>query len=203
MKRPAMLFYFVGFVLLTAVPAFATTITFTHIGLGSGTLDGTPFTTSDFTITAQGDTDNRDTFSGGYYIDHDFASISITGLGTYQFTTGTRTFVNNLGLALVGFSREGEDGKDLLWGPYDAAFATWDMLSPIGPITGGGELFQWGLSPSVVTNAGVLVFNNSRFEAATFKASVFEATSVPEPSTIVLLGSGLLGMVGFGRKKFT
>src|SRR3990170_1189640 len=101
-----MILYVVGFMVLTAVPTFAATITFTHIGFGSGTLGGTPFTTSDFTITAQGDTNNRDNFLGGYYIDHDWASLLITGLGTYQFTTGTRTFVNNLD-SLVGFSRGG------------------------------------------------------------------------------------------------
>jgi len=195
LKRSTMLLFVLAFVVVTAVPTFAATITFAHIGFGSGTLGGTPFTTSGFTITAQGDTNNRDNFLGGYYIDHDWASISITGLGTYQFTTGTRTFVNNIG-PLVGFSRS-ENFLDLFDGPYNDAFATWDMLSPIGPITGTGQLLQWGLSPSVVTNAGVLVFSNSGFEAATFVA-----TSVPEPSTVMLLGSGLLGLAGFGRKKF-
>jgi hypothetical protein len=50
-------------------------------------------------------------------------------------------------------------------GPTDAAFATWNMLSSIGPIGGTGKFFQWSGDPFplVNTSAGVL---SIRFEFA-------------------------------------
>jgi hypothetical protein len=189
--------------LLTAfvVNANAVPISFTHEGIGSGTLGSTSFSDAEFTITAQGDTMNRSLISSpyiGFYIEHDSASIFIASLGTFDFITDTRTFVNNT-FGGVGFSRAGATGADLFDGPSNSgAFGSWDMLSSIGPITGSGGLEQWTSPyPDVITNAGVLVFKGGS-SPATFQATI---APVPEPSTMLLLGSGLIGLVGYGRKK--
>jgi hypothetical protein len=60
---------------------------------------------------------------------------------SFSITSGTRFFVNNDD-EFVGFSRAGSDGIDLIDGPGNSAFATWTMLTSIGPFTGPGSIEQ-------------------------------------------------------------
>ena len=173
---------------------FAYSIIFTHEGSGAGSLDGAVFAVSDFRITALGDTDDRQSFgSNAYFIVHLSASITIDGLGSYNFISPTATFINDAS-DLVGLTRTGASYLDLLHGPIDAAFDGWDMLTSIGPISGTGYLLQW-LSPAVNTSGGILIFDNAT-SPVTFQASV-----VPEPSTFILLGAGLAGLAAWRRKR--
>ena len=177
---------------LHAPGAFADPITFTHQGVGSGSIGGTPFSSTSFVITAVGNTINVQSFGAGFSIDHDSAMISITGVGTFIFTTGTRTFVNNSG-QIVGFSRAGTNGADLFNGPVSPLFAGWDMLSAIGPIAGDGGILQWGPpNPEVFTNGGQLIFNDSG-SPVIFTASVSQPGEIPEPASLTLLGLGFGG----------
>lgn len=187
---------FAAAVLLAAVPAVvhAQNIFFRHTGEnGSGTIGTTTFTNRAFTVLATGNTGARQSFSGGFFIDHVNASIDISGVGTFNFVTATRTFVNN-SFDIVGFSRAGGGGADLYNGPTSIAFDTWAMLTSIGPIAGSANLLQWTNSP-VQTSGGVLVFNSATMPA------VFQATVVPEPSTYALVATGLVALVVVSRRR--
>ena len=167
--------------ILFAASSYADTITFTHTGIGSGVIGTTSFSNAAFTITDGGDTTNVEAIGGGFSLEDAFASIEISGVGTFDFTSATRTFVSG---DIVGFSRGTTMGSDLFDGPNSAAFATWDMLTSIGPISGSGQLLQWSMS-AVDTTGGVLVFDNSDTDTV-FTATV--GTAVPEPAETIPFG---------------
>lgn len=160
---------------------------FTFEGSGSGGLEGTLFTNSDFVITAYGYTEDREYFSSTpphyvWTIEHTSASISIEGLGEFEFLIRTHTFVNNY-IQGVGFSSV-QELLDLYWGPINEQFAAWDMLEPIGPISGSGYLLQWDfMGNKVQTTGGILRFDQAACNA-TFSAMI------PEPCTLLLFAFG-------------
>lgn len=185
--------------LLLAVSAQAATITFTHSGSGSGTLDGVSFGSIapvSFTITAIGDTSaitSPDT--GVLSLTHTSASISIVGLGSFDFLIGTRTFFNDNNNVL-GFSRS-SDGTDLLYSGAGAALEGYDLASDIGPVAGSGFMQQWALS-DVITSGGVLFFNTGG-QGGSFSAVVDDGR-VPEPATLLLCMMAL-GVAGASRRR--
>jgi hypothetical protein len=167
-------------------PARAVNLTFTYTGNGRGTLNGVDFPASDFVITATADTVNRTHSSSVWWLPNTSASIQIAGLGNVGILVPTQEFVNNSS-EIAGFAYgPSPGGRDLLWGPDNAAFATWDLSGPIGPITGAGLLLQWGGSdPPVNTTGGILTFAN-HWNPITY-------TVTPEPAAISLVAlAGLL-----------
>jgi hypothetical protein len=182
-------------VLLT-LSSFAGTLTITYTSVGTGSVGSTAFTNDSFTITELLDTANRQSFTGGYFIDDTSASIAISGIGTFGFTTPTRSYVNDIS---EGFSRATYAGNDLLDAPDNSAFSTWDMTTSIGPFTGIGEILQWSLSP-VLTTGGTLVFNTDEIPTVTFQA-VAGTASTPEPGSLALIGLGLLGLGWKARRR--
>jgi hypothetical protein len=44
--------------------------------------------------------------------------------------------------------------------------------------------------------------NNQRYHSGSYSIAHVPVAEVPEPSTLLLLGSGLIGLAGYGRKKF-
>jgi general secretion pathway protein D len=80
------------------------------------------------------------------------------------------------------------------------------LLTAVSGVSGSGTLadlqFQAltvGTSPVNLSNVILLDSNLSDIPYNTSNGSV---SPVPEPSTMLLLGSGLIGLAGYGRKKF-
>jgi hypothetical protein len=197
--------------------AYSNAITFTYTGSGSGTVGSASFSNAAFTISAVGDTANRQSFNingnTGFFIDDSSVTISIAGIGVLQVTTATRAFVNNT-ISEIGFSRAGINGSDLYTFTQVPGANTWDMLSPFALYTGVAGLLQWDLQPNINTNLGVLMFNsgpsNGTFRAAgsrpdrcshDCRGAIVDQfgngpLATPEPCALLVVGLGGLGIAG-------
>ncbi len=180
------------------VEAFPITYEFSGTGV-FGSFNGTDFNDGTFSVAIAGDTANVDTTDpSNPFIENLLGIITFwaSEIGTYtgNFSNPLYVFVYNDFVEnvfeVVGFG----DGlfqlqNDLLdiWAPGQGLL-TYDLKSNFGPVT--GSLYfasEMGLDIGTfsIEDAGSLAF-----------------TAVPEPGTIMLLGSGLLGLIGFARKKF-
>jgi len=180
-----------------AWPAKAMIITYTDQATGSGMLGTTAFTGALVTVTLTGDTTNVVSVSSTYANPVGTATVSVSGIGTGTFSNQMQAFVNQTSSpAAVGISQVitipfGVSVLDTL----NAAFSTYDLTTSIGPISGSpfinsGTTFDTTLGSFSLTSVG-----NSTFTATTRTTS-----AVPVPSTMLLLGSGLIGLAGWRRK---
>jgi hypothetical protein len=182
--------------------SFGVPITFTYTGTGFGMFGGGIFGDSAFTITALGDTATREPFPGrsGYKIVHSSASITIAGMGTFDFVTGTETFFDDVHHT-PGFRHSSLSGPDLVIFTTLQLLPGWDMLTSVGPSGGGMALIQWNALP-VITSGGRLLFENAHTPGS-FSAVVGSASTVPDnPSTALLFGCALVGVIGLRRTCF-
>jgi Cohesin domain/PEP-CTERM motif len=85
------------------------------------------------------------------------------------------------------------------------------LTSAISGVSGSGSIadiqFQaLALGTSQIDLSNVLLLDSSlsdiAFNTANASVDVISTAAVPEPSTILLIGSGLIGLLGYGRKKF-
>ena len=187
--------------MLFAMNATASMITFVETGTASGKYYGTRFNHLPFTITATADTNSRywDPWLGdprGWEVDCTTAFLTIGDFQPVSFGEGSTRFMVQNDLKRIFFSASGRDGWALLTGPFTDAFATWDMTTSLGPITGtvnGGIVF-----PPFAALADSIIIKVSG--PSTFSATVQESPTIPEPATLTLVGAGLFALAIYRKR---
>lgn len=193
---------------LPVAPAKAAPITFTFEGITTGYFETRPeyttFNSAEFRIVATADTANIQSvqFASGVTLlslDTDTATMSIDGVGLFEFTLGTRVYIRRRNDPLsseppyvLGFGREGING-DPVFQFANPEWATYDLATEFDP---------WSVTLSLQACCGALPTTFGGLSGLNFSvADVTFAANIPEPSTYALLLFALAANAAVTRRR--
>jgi hypothetical protein len=118
------------------------------------------------------------------------ASISISGVGAFDFTTASQVWISDTagdgGFGQYSGTPSAPVGPNLVSLFGIPSFAGWNESSSLGPVTSTAQdISQWSLAfLPVVTSGGTLVLDDNSTSPVTFQASTSQS---PEPSSLAFM----------------
>lgn len=159
--------------------------------------------------------------SNGLLVSYEDSTWNASSGSIFLNTSGLDSQITNNNKTIT-YTMNGNSGKlDLLDNNYSPLllgsleYLQMTIIDPFeGSFVGSGSFLITGgsLASDFGTNGGLatigIAFNvpldfSSSFAAMANTTLYPEPVATPEPSTILLLGSGLLGLVGYNRKRFS
>jgi len=182
----------VAMLLSAATQANAGSITYKVSDTATGIIGDTTFANALVTIAFFGNTSNVTTGPPGILFNSvGTGTVTINGIGTFSFTDALRVF-DNQNFSVAGISDISVESD--IFDTFNSAFGTYALATTIGPLSGSSVP---NVNISFATTDGSLIFSEVGADS-TFTATT--PTTTPEPSSLLLFGTSLLGLLPFGRK---
>jgi len=140
-------------------------------------------------------------------LDLNSINVSSTGGGSLQVYVSEINYSGNTSfITEAGGTTSGTVEVDSWLSDANCLFCTDSPLGTLGPVSGGAFSSSTSGSGSAtgdysLTLVASITHPEGKFSSTSFDANL-SAVPVPEPSSLLLLGSGLVGLAFWGRKRF-